>query len=365
MPESLPEEATRVEVSQPQHSPMVRGIDKLFRTALIVIPIGVIGNVAFSLLFTNRALLSALTSFDKSYLALALALGILPWLTNAIRLLIWTRFLEHEISFVDAFRITLATDLGSAVSPQAVGGGFFKWGLLVQRGVSPGAAASVTTLTPLEDGVFFAIAIPIALLYSASLGKLDFSSATESLDGSAAGFGIGAFVFLLLVWALIVWVLKGGVGVSAQRRSRRMVSSFRRSARSTWTDAKQVFRLIRRNGKKRFALSLTLTGIQWIARYSIITVLLAFLGIPIQPVLFFVLQWVVFTLASFVPTPGGAGGAEAAFYVLYSPFVPPNALSLVTAAWRFFTFYLLLALAALVYILVGHWMRFRRKRARA
>jgi uncharacterized protein (TIRG00374 family) len=338
---------------------MVRGLDKLFRTALIIIPIGVVGNVVFSLLFTNRALLAALTSFDRAYLLLALGLGVIPWFTNSLRLLIWTRFLEHQISFFDAFRITLATDLGAAVSPAAVGGNFFKWGLLVQRGVSPGAAASVTTLTPLEDGVFFALAIPLALLYTASWGNPVFASASERFGGSAAGFGLGAFAFLLILWALMVWVLRGGVGTRAQRRSRKLLTRLRRSARATWTDARQVFRLIGKRGKKRFALSLSLTGVQWIARYSIVTVLFAFLGVPVQPVLFFLLQWVVFTLASFLPTPGGAGGAEAAFFVLYSPFVPANAISLATAAWRFFTFYLLLALAAIIYVTLGRWARYR------
>ena len=92
---------------------------------------------------------------------------------------------------------------------------------------------------------------------------------------------------------------------------------------------------------------MTLTAIQWVARYSIISVLIAFLGAPVQPVLFWLLQWVVFTLAAFIPTPGAAGGAEAAFFLIYSPFVPAGILGLATAGWRFFTFYLLLGLAAL------------------
>ena len=74
---------------------------------------------------------------------LAIALGLLPWLTNTLRLYIWARFLGHHLRLRDCFQMTLAVDLGSAISPTAVGGGFFKWGMLVQRGVSPGSAASL------------------------------------------------------------------------------------------------------------------------------------------------------------------------------------------------------------------------------
>jgi uncharacterized membrane protein YbhN (UPF0104 family) len=73
------------------------------------------------------------------------------------------------------------------------------------------------------------------------------------------------------------------------------------------------------NGKSVFALTFTLTAVQWICRYSIISLLFMSLGLPARPVLFMALQVVVFALLSFIPTPGGAGGAEALFYLLYRP----------------------------------------------
>ncbi|MEX2571857.1 MAG: flippase-like domain-containing protein [Gemmatimonadota bacterium] len=336
---------------------MVRGLNRVFRTALIVIPIGVIGNVLFSLLVTDRALLSAMGDFPREYLVLALVLGIVPWFTNALRLLIWTRFLGHRVSLLETFRIVLATDLGAAVSPTAVGGGFFKWGLLVQRGVSPGAAASLTTLTPFEDGLFFAIAIPLALVLTASWDHPVFGTVAGQLGEHGVALGGLTLAVALLTWLGARWVMGGGFGSRTQYRSRRYLLRVRRSLRSTWVDARQVYRLIRVTGKRWFALSMVLTAIQWIARYSIISALIAFLGAPVQPVLFWLLQWVVFTLAAFIPTPGAAGGAEAAFFLVYGVFVPPSILGLATAGWRFFTFYLLLAIAALLYLITGPAVR--------
>jgi glycosyltransferase 2 family protein len=332
---------------------MVGRLDSVFRTALIIIPIGVIGNIAFSLLFTDRDLIAAVAGFPRRYLVLALLLGVLPWFTNTFRLLIWTRFLGHRVSFRDAFQITLATDLGAAVSPTAVGGGFFKWGLLVQRGVTPGAAASLTTLTPIEDGVFFAVALPLAILITTSWDHPVFTTVAGQFRENAPPAILLTLTIGLVTWLAVRWVLGGGLGIRAQRRSLRLVGRMQRGFRATWVDARQVYQLIRKDGKSRFALSLSLTAVQWIARYSIISALVAFLGAPVQPVLFWLLQWVVFTLAAFVPTPGAAGGAEAAFYVIYSPFLPAGLMGIVTAGWRFFTFYLLLGLAALTYAAIG------------
>nr|MBA2670624.1 flippase-like domain-containing protein [Gemmatimonadota bacterium] len=100
-------------------------------------------------------------------------------------------------------------------------------------------------------------------------------------------------------------------------------------------------------------LSFLLTAIQWSCRYSVISALIAFLGAPVQPVLFWVLQWVVFSIMAMIPTPGAAGGAEAAFFFIYSAFLPERVIGLATAGWRFLTFYLLLGLAAILFFLLN------------
>jgi hypothetical protein len=77
------------------------------------------------------------------------------------------------------------------------------------------------------------------------------------------------------------------------------------------------------------------------------------MGIPVQPLLFMALQVIVFALVTFVPTPGGAGGAEAMFSLLYRAFLPAGAIGMVTTAWRFLTFYFLVLVAAVLALLLG------------
>lgn len=331
----------------------LRGFNRLFRTALVLIPIGVLGNIAFSLLVTDRALLQTLPALPRGYLLLAIALGLVPWLTNSLRLLIWTRFLGHRLRLRESFQITLAGDLGSAISPTAVGGSLFKWGMLVQRGVAPGAAASLSTFPMIEDGIFFALALPIAVVVTSSWDLPVFQLIANQIQtdapimlGSAAAIG-------LFSWLAVRLVLTGGLGARTRQRSIHFLARTRRRLRDTWRDAREVFRLIVVRGKSRFALSLLLTGIQWGARYSVISALIAFLGYPVEPVLYWLLQWVVFTLMSFIPTPGAAGGAEAAFYLIYSAFLPEQVIGLATAGWRFLTFYLQLGLASVIFFLLN------------
>lgn len=332
---------------------MPGGLDRIFRTALLIIPIGVIGNVGFSLLVTEREMLRSVTEYPRVYLLLALGLGVLPWFTGSLRLLVWTRFLGHRVRFKDTFEITLATMLGAAVSPTAIGGGLFKWGQLVQRGVSPGAAASLTLLEPFEDAVFFAIALPAAIVITASWQLPVFGAAAGEVSRNLPPVLIGTLAIALATWLVVRTILKGVFGRKTQRKGQRFLLRMRRRLTTAWVDARTVYQLIGKTGKARFAFTLTLTAIHWISRYSVISALVAFLGAPVQPVLFWLLQWIVFTLATVIPTPGAAGGAEAAFFVIYSPFLPSGIMGLATAGWRFFTFYLLLLLAAIVYILLG------------
>lgn len=327
----------------------------VLRIALIIIPIGVLGNLAFSLVATERQLLGSLERLPKEWLAVAFGLALVPWLTNTLRLLLWTRFLGCRLRFREALRMTLAVELGAAVSPTAVGGGLLKWGMLVRRGVSPGTAASVTALPKIEDALFFALAVPSALVLGAvrELGGWPEVPGTAVLRvlllvGAAAGIFGGAVLIVRLL-------LQGILGDRVRRSALRRAAGARRRLRAAWEDAREVFGLILVRGKSRFALSMLLTAVQWIARYSVITALVAFLGAPVKPILFFALQWVVFTLMNFVPTPGATGGAEIAFAAVFGTLLPPGVLGVATAGWRFLTFYLLVGLAALLFPLLGGW----------
>jgi hypothetical protein len=168
--------------------------------------------------------------------------------------------------------------------------------------------------------------------------------------GIAALTGIAA-------WLSARAALHGYAGRRMRRTGLRSWGRARRRLRRTLRDARTAFALIALRGKARFTLTLGLTAGHWIARYSVISALALFLGVPFDPVLFWLLQWVVFTMMSFVPTPGATGGAEVAFTAVYATLLPSGFVGLATAAWRLFTFYVPVALGAVLFAVTSRAVR--------
>ncbi|MCU0610296.1 MAG: flippase-like domain-containing protein [Candidatus Eisenbacteria bacterium] len=308
-------------------------IRTVFRHLLLLIPAGVIFNLLLTASTTDFGAVFVHQRVALDYLILAVLLGFVPWFTHALRLRVWTRFLGARIPLHDLFSMVIGTELGSAITPTAFGGGYVKLGMLVERGLSVGAAASLMTLGSVEDGVFFAFAIPVALVTSvqAPVGLARFATIISTR---------GPHIVMATCCAVV------GAWIILTRGRKNPVA---RRVGAAWSDCAGVYRLIARRGKTRLLATLTLTAIQWACRYSVVSALLASFSIRVDPSRFFVLQWVVFTLGVFVPSPGAAGGLEAAFMLVHRGLIPESLLGLMTAGWRLLTFYLQLSVGSLVF----------------
>jgi hypothetical protein len=69
------------------------------------------------------------------------------------------------------------------------------------------------------------------------------------------------------------------------------------------------------------------------------------LGYEINYLNFLVLQWLLFAIMAFVPTPGATGGAEGLFVLLFTGVLPRDALGTILIGWRFLDFYFTAILA--------------------
>jgi hypothetical protein len=322
--------------------------DRLFNKLFLLIPLGVIGNIVYSVTHSDQAMLVAVARFSPACFGMALLLSVVPWFTGSLRMFIWGRFLGKDVRYRDMLQVALGAELGAAVSPPLLGGGPAKIWLLTRRGFSGGAALSLAALEGFEDAVFFIVMVPVALTVSAAwdqpIVKTTMSGLEQPMFWAWAG-GAGA---LLVVCILLL--RRGPAGLTARSARLRALAGHILSA---YRQFRAIYGLIARNGKTVFLLTMTLTTIQWLCRYSIISLLLLGLGIPPRPLLFMALQVLVFALMTFIPTPGGVGGAEALFTAVYGSFLPHNAIGVVTAGWRFFTFYFLLLLAAALFLVFG------------
>ncbi len=346
---TVPSPARKVTVNaggagEPAQSCRASWIDPLFRKLFFLIPIGVIGNVVFVLIAGDGSLFRSEVRFAPGYIIIAMLLSITPWFTGSLRLLLWSRFLGNRLRYREAFRIALGAELGAAISPPLIGGNAVKAGMLMQKGFSGGAAMSLTALEGMEDGLFFLFMVPLALTLSSSwdlpvIQGLLSGIRHPSLRMFLAGGGVACGVVLVLARP------------RCRTRAMRLagLASLATRIGPAYRNAILTWRTIIFKGKSVFARTFALTAVQWICRYSIISLVLMSLGLPARPVLFMALQVIVFALMTAIPTPGGAGGAEALFTVIYGSLLPHNAIGLVTAGWRFITFYFLLLLASALF----------------
>jgi uncharacterized protein (TIRG00374 family) len=324
-------------------------LDRLFRTSMVLVPFGVLGNLALSWFGTGRGVWGEMAGRPMGWLVLAVAIALVPWLTNALRILVWSRFLKHPLGWRDAMRIVIGAEISASVIPTSTGSEVIRLGMLLQCGLTTGEAASIVTLGYLEDLVFFLVALPVCLFWSSAyrLPALRALADRARFDApETLGILVAALLALWLAWHLAA---AGRLGYGPRRRVLRFTARTRHRMRRTWGDFAEIYRRVVSHGKLRFALTLSVTAVQWACRYSVATVFVCFLGYRVDPLLFFLLQWVIFTVMLFVPTPGASGGAEAAFLLVYSAVLPTRVIALVTAGWRFLTFYLPLGLGSLVF----------------
>jgi uncharacterized protein (TIRG00374 family) len=333
-------------------APIPRGIperiDQLFRKLFFLIPIGIIGNILFCLVATDRDMFVSITSFSPVYLGLAMLLSIVPWFTGSFRLLIWSRFLGNSIDFPVVFKIVIGAELGAAVSPPLIGGSAVKIGMLMRRGFTGGTALSLSVLENIEDTIFFLVMVPLALTITSSWDLPQVGTMLASLGNRIPWMPLVGIGVCLGTTFLLVKIKSGKTKpwLSGLAQLKEKVLTVYRNFIAT-------YHRIAREGKSIFLVTMALTSLQWLCRYSIISLLLASMGIPVRPILFMVLQVFVFALMTLVPTPGAAGGAEVMFSLMYRSFLPAGTIGLVTAGWRFLTFYFLLLVAAVLSLLFG------------
>ena len=330
---------------QKPHKTSLLNLDKIVKPLLIIVIVGVVGNLAFCLWTTDRQKFAELLRLDGRYLLLAMLLTLVPLLGHTVRTVMWTRFLGYRIGRAKLFRIVLANELAASITPTAVGGGPLKIAMLVQAGLRTGAAACVTTLPTLDDLLFFIVAVPIAMTVSSSWHHPVFNLIAEGID---------------LHWALpcLIVGLIGGGGLAllcrkAGLRIRRW-EGLQEQLKATGVDFLNVCRTIGGTGKSRLVLSVIIAGVQWTCRNAVAAMLVASLGVEVEFIQFLVLQWLIFILTLFIPTPGATGGSEALFYLIFKPLLPNEILAVTVGGWRFLTFYwVMIIYAILLYILLN------------
>jgi hypothetical protein len=330
-------------------------IKNLIRIVSIIIPLALAGNIIYIFLASDFSALSGFGNYSLIYLGLATILVFVPWGGHTLRILLWGRAFGKNLTLGESFRTAVATDLGAAITPSTIGGSYAKFGILASFGFSPGEATLVTLLGTLEDAAFFAFTLPLAFLVTGAWNDPGIRQVANNIAafwmvfvGFCAAMFIGYFIFMKFNQRKRL--KKSNDPTSAPTGFLYRVRAKLREYRGQFTEA---WRFVLRNHKTTFVSCVVLAGFGWACRYSVITLLFMGLGYPADPILFFLLQWVVFTLMTLFPTPGAVGGAEVSLALIFKGFVPGGVIPILTGAWRFLTFYLIMIIGSLILVIFG------------
>lgn len=281
-------------------------------------------------------------------LALAALLVFVPMFANSLRLMMWGRFLGLGLGFGSALRVMTGTMVANSVTPTAAGGMPIKVLLLMGEGIAARRGVSLISFQAAEDALVLFGLVTLSLAVS-GFAMFDFLASDtayfanlEQALRTAALVALGLLLALTLIGGLFV---TGVLGSRLRDWSARRWRPLRASAAIIAGD----WRALAYRGKRIALCNLCLALLQWIVRFSIAGLVLAAFGTGWQPALFWLLQYLVQSISSTVPTPGGAGGAEAGFLLLFAPFVERAVLVPAMSTWRLLFFYLPLAGAAVIF----------------
>ena len=290
--------------------------------------------------------LEQLKRFQPAYLLLALVLVVLMWFSQGMSMMILARALGEKISLAEGTKNYLAGSFVSNVTPSSSGGGPFQVLLLHRKGISVGKATSIITVQWSMRHLLFGIVGPVLFLF---YGKyIDPGKLPQNMFNLAV-FG-GTFITIAMLF--FVWKPQVLPGVAAFLMR---LPGFRRYFHRAGNEEKfkaliektyheiEVFHkcLWTLAAEKKLALlvSALFIGLYWLFFFMIAPVLLVGLGAKPYFMRAMIMQFIMFLVLPYIPTPGASGVAELGFAAFFAPFVPLPLLGILAIAWRLLTYY--------------------------
>ncbi|WP_111494766.1 lysylphosphatidylglycerol synthase transmembrane domain-containing protein [Marinobacter bohaiensis] len=286
-------------------------------------------------------------SFDDrllhpGFLAGAVVLLLIYFLSDGLRLYYTLRALGHRVPFRDMFRLVFINIFFSNVTPMATGGGVAQIWYLRRHGVRLGTATAATTLRTVLAVAFIFTVTPACLIWMDALqGRAIIGRIAELL---------AVFIVLYLGFFAVVlwrthWLIMLLTGLLQAVRRARLIGPARHKRwqfrmKREMTRFSRAFTVYRRGPRRYIALSILFTLLFLVSLFSFPALLMQALGYDVDYLMVLGLLFVTTFVMYFAPTPGASGISEGVFGTFFSPILGPGHLVLVTVAWRFLTIYL-------------------------
>lgn len=263
------------------------------------------------------------------------------------------------LNWKQCLKITLLCEFVSAITPTTAGGSAVSMVFMKREGIDAGRGTTLTMTTLFLDELFFVVLCPIVFILEPASRLFGFNAAQLQLS-------IGFKSAFWIVWAIVcLWTIVLFIGIFIKPHSigKVLVRIFSFKWLLHWKPSiEKVAQDMVITGKdlklkewKWWLKALSATFLSWISRFLVVNaIFLAFIPFGNQ-LLIFCRQFVVWTLLTVSPTPGGSGVSEWLFTTYYGDMLGSVSIALIIAViWRLISYYLYLIIGA---IMVPNWIK--------
>ena len=252
----------------------------------------------------------------------------------------WRIISDRRLCWMSAAKVTMLCEFTSAVTPTTAGGSALSMIFLNREGLTLGHATSLTMVALMLDELFIAIACPLLILF-VPVGELfgfttgHLASATRTAFWVVYGGVCG--ITLLLYGSAFVWPHKIAFVIN-KVFSLRWLRRWHDQAEDTGRNLVSAGRDLRSRRLGWWLEAMAATAISWVSRFLVVNALfIGFAPLASQAVVFG-RQFVVWTLLTVSPTPGGSGISEWLFANFYGDLLASGSMTIVIAViWRLMT----------------------------
>ncbi len=254
------------------------------------------------------------------------------------------RFLsEKQIGWLASFRVVLAWDFTSAVSPSTIGGAPMATYAMNKEGMKLGSATAIVLYGVLLDQIWFALAIPILLIAGIfyevvppEIGLVGEASMLLLYAGLLSYAGVLAYGVLInpaAIKKVVLFVFK----LPFLRKYRDKIGE---EAENLEEYAHQM----RKKPASFLFKAFFLSTMSWICRIALATIVVLSL-LPADEILSLLRSLSMNLAFLVVPTPGGSGGVEGLFVLFQGPLIERKSfIGLAVFLWRIISYYISIAL---------------------
>ena len=264
---------------------------------------------------------------------------------------------DRQLTWRQSFKVTMQAEFVSAITPTSAGGSTLSMILMGRQGIPLGRGTIIAMIILMLDEMFFVIFCPLLFLFIPGGAIFGFDHGSFNIGVRVAFwiiYGVIAAIALLLYLGAFVFphrignAIKRLFGLRLLRRWRSSAVEMAETMASAGTD-------LRKRNRRWWSEAVCATVLSWCCRYLVVNMLFWGFSAAAPQAVVFARQFVIWTILSISPTPGGAGLSEWIFTGYYGDLIADASMILVIAIlWRLLTYYIYLFYGA---VRLPSWLR--------